>query len=280
MPLPTFLVIGAQKCGTSSLHSYLAAHPDIEMPAERKELDFFLEGEHGTAALGEDWYASRWRGDTEIRGEASPNYTAHPFHHGVAARAAALVPDARLVFLARDPIERAVSHYVHRRAHDLERRPLDAVLADLDDPGNGLVQRSLYMAQLDQWLEHYPADRLLVVASERLRRQREETLDGIFAFLGAAPGFRDHALATERNTADERRELTAGALALERAPAARLARRLVPAAVKRRLRAGMSRQVDVPEVTPGLRARLEDKLRPDLARLRAFTGDDFAEWSL
>jgi hypothetical protein len=277
MPLPTFLVIGAQKCGTSSLHNYLALHPDIEMPGAAKELDFFLDD-----TREESWYAAQWRGGTPVRGEASPNYTNHPFHDGVPARAAALVPEAKLVYLVRDPIDRVVSHYVHRRAQNLERRPLETVLADLSD--NGLVHRSRYMSQLDRWLERYPPDRVLVVVSERLRARRDETLDRIYAFVGAAPGFRDEGLAAEHLTAGERRELSTGGLALERAPAARVARGLLPERLRRplvaRLRAGLSREVPVPTVAPELRERLEAVLREDVERLRAFTGDPLPEWSL
>ena len=251
MPLPTFLVIGAQKCGTSSLHEYLALHPEIEMPATTKELDFFL------ADGDPDAYAANWRGDTDIRGEASPNYTNHPFHAGVPARAAKLVPGAGLVFLVRDPIQRVVSHYVHRRATHFERRSLPDVLADL--PDNGIVHRSRYMWQLDRWLEHYPAEKVLVVVSERLRTDRLATLDRVFAFVGAQPGFRDDALDAEHYAGAERRELRGGP---------RIGR-LLP-----------RRPVPTPELPDELRARLAEILRPDAERLRAFTGDPIPEWSL
>ena len=70
---PNLLIIGAQKCGTTSLHAYLDLHPDVHMAAE-KELDFFIADR--AWRNGADWYAARFRDDAAVRGEASPNYTA------------------------------------------------------------------------------------------------------------------------------------------------------------------------------------------------------------
>lgn len=238
------------------------------MPAGEKELDFFLEPPHGNGARGLEWYEAHWSGTTPVRGEASPNYTAAPFHAGVPERAAALVPDARLVFVVRDPIDRIVSHYVHRRIHNAVRDDLEAMMTDLEDPLNGFVRRSLYMWQLDQWLEHYPAERVLVVCTERLAEDRGPTLDRIFSFLGVAEGFRHESMGARHNTAADRHEATAVGLALERL------------GVRGRLASRFTREVPRPTISPGLRARLDAVLRPDVERLRSFTGDGFPEWSL
>src|SRR5919106_4193832 len=98
--LPTFVIIGAQKCGTTALHSYLSRHPEVSM-SRPKELDFFVEGANWEK--GVDWYRSRFDGAAKARGESSPNYTAHPMLAGVPERMAELVPDAKLIFMVRDP---------------------------------------------------------------------------------------------------------------------------------------------------------------------------------
>src|SRR3954454_424581 len=119
--LPKLLIIGAQKCGTTSLHTYLDAHPDVHMAAE-KELDFFIEDRAWQRGL--EWYATRFRDDAGVRGESSPNYTGWPVWDGVPERAAAVIPKARLVYLVRDPIDRIESHYLQRRLQDGARRDI------------------------------------------------------------------------------------------------------------------------------------------------------------
>src|SRR5947208_8199938 len=109
--LPNLLIIGAQKCGTTSLHAYLDRHSDVHMAAE-KELDFFIADR--AWRNGPAWYAGRFRDDAAVRGEASPNYTGWPVWDGVARRAAALIPLARLVYLVRDPLGRIGSHSPQR----------------------------------------------------------------------------------------------------------------------------------------------------------------------
>lgn len=101
--LPNLVVIGGMKCGTSSLHYYLSLHPQISM-SEPKELSFFAEN----WPRGRDWYEAHFPEDLPIRGESSPNYMKHPAFPGVPERMVSLVPDAKLVYLVRDPIARIV----------------------------------------------------------------------------------------------------------------------------------------------------------------------------
>src|SRR6187397_1377370 len=118
--LPDFLILGAQKAGTTALYSYLRRHPAIVGPSW-KEVSFF--DRH--YARGEAWYrgnfptrlrhalAERRAHARAIAGEASPSYVFHP---SAPERVAALVPDARLIALVRNPIDRALSHYHHEVA--------------------------------------------------------------------------------------------------------------------------------------------------------------------
>jgi len=159
--LPNLLVIGAQKCGTTSLHRYLDAHPEIAM-SDPKELDFFVEHEdrphyvaNGNWHRGVDWYASQFPDDAPVRGEASPNYTAYPNVQRIPERAAEIVPGAALIYMVRDPIERIVSHYLHRVGASPERRSLKETLGDIER-GSGMVfvDRSRYFMQIERWLEY------------------------------------------------------------------------------------------------------------------------------
>ena len=209
--LPDFLVIGAQKAGTTSLYGYLSTHPGI-VPAARKEIHYF----DLHYAAGERWYramfpthhrlaAPNGTGHRLITGEASPYYLFHPL---AAQRAGALVPDARLVVLLRDPVERAWSHYRHevragRESLDfaaaLAAEPMrlagaDAALragvsnaATLAHRTCSYVARGRYAEQLREWLGHYPRESLLVVQAEQLFAAPWREYARVVAHLSAAP---------------------------------------------------------------------------------------------
>ena len=164
--LPNLVVIGGLKCGTTSLHHYLNLHPEIGM-SRPKELNFFVAELNWD--LGRDWYASHFAASDSVRGESSPHYTNAPRFRGVAERMAELIPDARLMYVVRDPLDRAVSHYLHNVSGGYETRTLAEALAE---PDSAYVHRSLYAMQLEPYLGRYPRERITIVAHEELRRER------------------------------------------------------------------------------------------------------------
>jgi hypothetical protein len=278
--LPNLLIIGAQKCGTTSLHAYLCLHPDVDMAAE-KELDFFLADRAWRNGPG--WYAARFRDAAAVRGEASPNYTAWPIWDGVPERAASLVPGARLVYLVRDPIERIESHYLQRRLQDGERGDIEAVLGDLDDPHNLFVARSRYATQLTRWLAHFPQEQVLVLSAEELRDRRRETVRAVLAHVGLDDRIDAALLDAEHHRSDDKAELARPAARLRASAAGRVIEAVparLRAPVTRRLRSALSHPVGRQEPAPALRERLAELLAPEAERLRALTGRRFEEWSL
>lgn len=179
---PDLIIIGAMKCGTTSLHRYLDQHPDVGM-SKVKELNFFFgdqPGEAGNWWRGVDWYRRQFPVTAAVRGEASPGYTS-PDHPEVAARMAQLVPDARLIYLVRDPLDRAVSQYLHHRRDGDERRPLGEALLD---PASQYIARSRYHERVTPFLAHYQPDQLMVVDQRDLLEHRRATLRRLFAFVG------------------------------------------------------------------------------------------------
>ena len=206
--LPNLVIIGAMKCGTSALHAYLGRHPEIFM-SEPKELNFFFApvcGPAGPAAggaprrddavdgkvwaagnwdRGPGWYAGHFAPGARVRGESSPGYTS-PDHAGVARRMAALVPKARLVYLVRDPLARAVSQYIHHRTQGTEGRPLTEALLD---PNSQYMARGRYYERLAPFLEVFGRERITIVAQEELRTERRTTLRWLFELLGVEDGF-------------------------------------------------------------------------------------------
>lgn len=198
--LPDFLVIGGQRCGTTSLHHYLAAHPAVR-PATGKELQFFSLH----FGRGERWYRAHFPPPApgQHSFEASPYYLFHP---SVPARVAGTLPAARFVALLRDPVERAYSHYLHTRSYGAEPLPFgDAIAAEearlaaalRDGPDTPMAHAALrnhsylargrYAEQLDRWFAHLPRERILVLRSEDLYADPAAAYAGILRFLGLEP---------------------------------------------------------------------------------------------
>jgi hypothetical protein len=194
--LPNLIIIGAMKCGTTALHRYLDLHPDVAM-SEPKELNFFCGPERpddgdGPAAWsagnwhrGVGWYAARFR-PAPVRGEASPGYTSPSFPEA-AERMARVVPGARLVYAVRDPVERAVSQYLHHHTDGTEKRPIEEALLD---PASQYVERSLYHARLAPYLARFPRERILICAQEDLSSNPRAALRELYRFAGVDDSFR------------------------------------------------------------------------------------------
>ena len=199
--LPGFLLIGTQKGGTTSLHDHLCEHPQV-LPPVQKEVHYFT----CNATRPESWYRSHFArppetGPPVTTGEATPYYLFHP---AAPARARALLPEARLVALLRDPVDRAHSHHNHELALGFERLPFDAALAAEEERLAGAdellaadpravsfehqhysyVARGRYAVQLERWLEQYPRERMLVLVSEEFFADPATATLEVQRFLG------------------------------------------------------------------------------------------------
>jgi hypothetical protein len=194
--LPDFVIIGGKKCGTTFLYHLLGQHPLVQ-PASSKELHFFdaLFGE------GVEWYrecfpAPKWEnGRKTITGEASP-YIAHRF---APERMAQVVPEARLIALLRNPVDRAYSDYQMRtrKGRELltfeeaigvaEQTPLPGeeseAHARLGDARRGYLSRGVYVDRLLRWTEHFDKEQMLVLKSEDLFENPQQTLKRVLTFL-------------------------------------------------------------------------------------------------
>jgi hypothetical protein len=185
MSLPNFLVIGAMKAGTTSLYHYLKVHPQVFM-SPTKELDFFVEELNW--ARGLDWYKRQFEYATHDRvalGEASTSYTMYPHYQGVPERISKNLPEVRLIYVVRSPIDRIRSQYQHNVITGTERRSIDEAV--FENPV--YINCSRYAFQIEQYLEYFSRERLLIITSERLDRDRLASTRRIFEFLGVDPGF-------------------------------------------------------------------------------------------
>jgi hypothetical protein len=254
--LPNLILIGAARCGTTSLHRYLDLHPDVAMSAE-KELDFFSVGARWER--GVSWYERQFPSGTLVRGESSPSYSTYPRTRDVPARMASVVPDARLVYLVRDPIERMLSLYRFARfVLRNESRELTQAVRDFET--SRYVVGSRYALQLEQYLPFYPSERVVVIEQSELRHRRAETMRRIFEFVGLDATLEAPQLAREHNPTQGLRANRAGHAAiglLDRAMGPRRAaafRARVPQAVVRPLLHAPS--APAVELDPSLRGEL------------------------
>lgn len=184
MRKPNLFIIGAAKCGTTSLHDFLAGRPDVFM-SEPKEPGFFVP-EMDYHPKDEDWYLSLFReaGDARIVGESSTHYSKLPLYAGVPPRIADYSPDARIIYLMRDPVERAISHYWFHIGKLEEKRPILRALKERTQ----YIHISDYAMQLDAYFREFDRRQILPVIFEELVREPAVVLKEILEFLGVGAG--------------------------------------------------------------------------------------------
>lgn len=203
--LPSFLVVGTQKGGTTELYEQLIQHPQVK-PAFVKEVHYF----DANFDKGLDWYRAFFPQQHEghaarpcesITGEASPCYMFHP---GVARRAQRSIPQVKIIMLLRNPANRAYSHYHHEVRLGHETLPFEAAIAQEPDRLRGekdkmladdhyyserymhfsYLTRGIYVDQVRTWFEHFPASQLLVLQSEDFFADMAGVMRQVDEFLG------------------------------------------------------------------------------------------------
>lgn len=173
---PDFVVIGAMRAGTTSLWFRLDAHDGLDLPGA-KEPNLFLP-ESKLRSLSWDGFFPEH--DGRVTGEASVSYADLRHAALVAERIAAVAPEARLVYVVRDPVERLRSHYRHSYLRGAERRPI----GEAADLSSWLVGRSCYDSVLAAFHEHVPTEQLHVVIHEELVGDDGAAWAGLLDHLG------------------------------------------------------------------------------------------------
>jgi len=294
---PSFFILGAAKCGTTSLQGYLSRHPEVYM-SDPKEPHFF-EAEY---EKGFDFYWQRyfsgWQGERAI-GEARHRNLFLPF---VAPRIAESVPDAKLLIILRNPVDRCYSHWWHWFSRGVESRSFDDALeADLKRIDAGIdfegdegarqwtrnfdhsvgrneftcyVDSGYFSRQISRYMALFPAEQLKVLFLEDFKGGADEALSDVWPFLGVDPDFVLPPTSAKNQ---------AGSLLnyrLSRFVKAIKVSGLLPRRVKDRVkrianRVGTKR----PSLSPSTRRDLVEHYRPYNLELEKLTGRDLSHWT-
>lgn len=292
-PVPNFFVVGAQKTATTSLHHYLCHHPEIFLPSV-KETHFFVMDERYDRGVDHylQTYFSDWKGQPLV-GEVDPDYMY--FEEALERMANAFdLEDVRFIFLFRNPVDRAYSHYLmtRRRGHE-DLSFTDAILCERERLSDGwfarehysYFSRGLYFRQVSRFLERVEHSQMLFLLTEDLEKDPLATLRQIFVFLGVDDDYVPSNVGQRFHQARAARSL--GLIRRIRGPDTlekRLIRMLVPsAALRQRMRKGLLAWNQVSLATPALdvatRRWLAHQYVSDNALLQDLIARDLSHWN-
>jgi hypothetical protein len=276
--LPDFIVIGAMKCATTTLHEQLARQSGLFM-SHLKEPNFFSDDD--VHARGIDWYRSLFdqAEPDQLLGESSTHYTKLPTHPHTVERMVRALPRVKLIYVMRHPIDRLTSHYLH----ELTVGRIANALEQAIDSHQELLDYGRYSMQLEPYLQAYGPGSVLPVFFDRLVGWPDEELDRIGEFLGVPGSLRwDPGLAPQ-NVGSERLRHSRVRDVLVRSPGLTAVRRkFIPRPWVEHIKSIWKVGIDPPHVPPRLEIRLCEVFDRDLARLGSWLGvaldcDNFRE---
>ena len=290
--LPTFVVVGAPKCGTTSLHHYLGQHPQVFLPRQ-KELHYFSHEELSgnsqgpgdghvlrSACASRAEYQGWFEGAAGARavGEVSPSYLYYA--EGVAGRMRAALGPARIVVAVRDPIEKAFSQYMHLVRDNREPLSFRAGLEAEDERTNAgwaalwrYAGSSLYAPGIRRYGELFGPENVRVIVNEELRANPAAVLAGLFEFIGVDPSFQPDTSRTYHRSGAPRSKRMADAIS-KPGPLSSMARALLPDGVRTRVRTFLQNANTGAkgEVDPGSRRRLREQFADDVRAVERLLG--------
>ncbi|MEM6549716.1 MAG: sulfotransferase domain-containing protein [Pseudomonadota bacterium] len=284
--LPDFVVVGALRAGTTTLYSLLGQVEGICV-SDIKETDYFIaELNH---KKGYDWYRGLFRDPTKICGDVSPNYSTSDRFPGVAERLKAASPGVKIVYVVRDPVDRARSHYQHTWLKDEQIAAPDQLCETAQ--GRHIIEASMYYRQIAPFAACFPREQIMIVDFDDLRTDPHGVLRRVVDFVGA--GISEAALAAiDTSPQNSSKDLAAlpgwwlhARRSLEtRSPALfRAIRAMVPSGVLSSLRKAMATATPdrkPPTFSSDVISRVEREVAEDAAQFRQFSGKNFPNWSV
>lgn len=205
--LPDFLIIGAEKCGTTSLYEYLARHPCV-FPSRGKEISYFDKKFEKKFSWYKLFFPLKWEKffikklwkKEFITGEATPRYLNHPL---VPKRIAKLIPNVKIIIMLRNPIDRAYSHYQMEYDYGRDQLSFEDAIQKEDERIEGEFEKmeklenyyspkyywfshlkaGIYLDQIERWHKFFPKEQFLIIKSEDLYENPTETYNQVLKFL-------------------------------------------------------------------------------------------------
>lgn len=188
MGKPTFMVVGAQKAGTTWLFECLSEHPEIFVP-DIKEVHFFSRPEDSRFSRhhkGLDWYLSLFPDQGyKATGELTPDYM---YYSHCAQALKDSNPDLKLIFMLRDPVDRTYSAYWMTKAHRKDMPSFE----DMLDQNQSYIERGFYYTQIQRFLDLFPRDQIRIYIYEEVVRDPDPFFVDLYNFLGVDPGFKPY----------------------------------------------------------------------------------------
>jgi Sulfotransferase domain len=265
---PDFVVVGAMKCATTTLHEQLARQPDVFM-SRPKEPNFFSDD--ANYARGWDWYSSLFRDahPATIRGESSTHYTKLPTFPRTVERMVRDLPRVRLIYVMRHPIDRLVSHYIH----DVTAGGIRSTLVAAVETHPELIEYSRYAMQIEPFLAAYGFENVLPVFFARLVTQSQEELERIGGFLGLqSPLVWDQSLRPQNTRRDRLRPSRIRQSLVQSPVLGRLRHQVLPRRWSQKAKTFWRARVEPPRIPADLAARLREVFDADLSQLGSWLG--------
>ena len=273
--LPNFLCIGAQRAGTTWLYDLLASHPEVYVPARRKEVHFF----DWYYNRGLSWYTRFFPSEREANrywavGEVTPDYLYDP---GCPKRISEILPSVKLIVILRNPVDRAYSHY----GLLLRDGEITGSFEELARSDSYVIERGYYSRYLSRYLNHFEREQILVLIFERALRDIENVKQRLSSYLNIQPSLFPSAVGKERiNRGYLPRAHRAYTLA--KRTATKLREWDMDWAVNLAKRVGMARlfgsRGPLPPISHELRAYLTELYRHDIQKLESLLETSISDW--
>jgi hypothetical protein len=241
-----------------------------------KETDYFLEENNKSI----EWYKNCFKEDAIEYGEVSPNYSKHPHPKfiGVPERMYNIIPNVKILYLVRDPLERAVSNYAHNWIDRRFDKTIDEIFQSEE---HYLLDKSRYHYQVKQYIKYFEKSQILIIQSEKLRDNRGKTLEKVFDFIGVRKCKFKESM-EKYNVTDNRVRLNKLGQWISENKILRPFRKTLKILMGNEMydnaKRALSSRRQIPKLSDDIKKKAKKYLRKDAERLREFTGMSFEEW--
>ncbi len=280
------------KSGTTTLYEYLERHPGVFM-ATPKEPNFFSMDE--VFSKGTNWYGSLFAAASanQVCGEASPSYSRYPRFSDTVRRIGQTVPQVKLVYIMRHPVDRFYSNYVFDRSYGFS----DTIRETLKSR-TYVLETSNYMLQIEKYLEFFPREQMLLLLLDDLKEAPKRVVSEVFSFLGVRGEYSFDSEPVQANPQGRNyvaRQCNTNLQKLRNVPGVNMLKRAVPPGMRGKMRDGLLQRLPdsrlgrwvskrhtakAEPLTDEIRKELLDRLAEPTAKLEQFLGRDLSAWRL